>query len=168
MGKVKTKYIVRTGASKYIQRMNELAEESDEIMGRTLYEGAKIIADEIRASIQNLPVRDSKKRYSPDNPAPSITQAQKDGLLSGLGISHMDSSEGVWNIKIGMDHYNSTVTKRWPNGQPNAMILRSLESGTSFLKKNPIIAKTVRANREKADQAMGKKLDEEIAKHFGQ
>ena len=65
-----------------------------------------------------------------------------------------------------MDGYNSTVTKKYPKGQPNAMIIRALESGTSFRSRNPVITRATNAAKGAAEAAIQKQMDEEIKKRI--
>ena len=95
-----------------------------------------------------------------------VTASQKEGLLSGLGIAHFRNDGGFINVKIGMDGYNSTRTKQFPNGQPNALIIRSLESGTSFRSRNPVITRATNSAKGAAEAAIQKKMDEEIKKRI--
>ena len=167
MAKIAAKYKVGVGADQYVRHMAELAAESDDILKQSIYVGAGIVADEIRRGIAALPTVKSNAWGTPDKPIRGITVAQKMGLLDGLGIAHMDAENGVWNTKVGMDGYNIVQTKRWPDGQPNAMVLRSVESGTSFMRKIPVVARSTAKSRPEAEKAMGERLDELIAEKFG-
>ena len=95
-----------------------------------------------------------------------ITPTQKAGLLEGLGIAHFRTDGSFINVKIGMDGYNAQATKKFPRGQPNALIIRSLESGTSFRARNPVITRATNASRGAAEQAIKKQMDEEIKKRI--
>jgi len=94
-------------------------------------------------------------------------QAKK-GLQASYGITPMQRDEnGFYNVKIGFDGYNSIKTKAYPNGQPNQMIARSVESGTSFLQKHPFVAPGVRKSRKAALKKMEEIIDEETKKIMG-
>ena len=68
------------------------------------------------------------------------------------------------NTKLGFDGYNKQITKKYPKGQPNAMIARTFESGNSFTQKIPFIAPAVRAKREEAERKMAEVIDQTTAK----
>ena len=68
------------------------------------------------------------------------------------------------NVKVGMDGYNSETSKKYPKGQPNALIARSLESGSSFAPKRPFIGPSVNRTKGAAERAIAEKLDDEIKK----
>ena len=157
------KLIINPGIDTYISDLTKLFDESEEICKRSAYMGAKIVADKCRSAIESIPTRSYSKKTEMVS---GITPSQKAGLLAGLGIAHFRNDGGFINVKIGMDGYNSTVTEKYPNGQPNAMIIRSLESGTSFRARNPVITRATNAARGAAEQAIKKQMDEEIKKRI--
>lgn len=157
------KWKVGDGIDKYIDSLEKITEATDELIGKAIYEGAKVVTDNIRAALNGIPVdnRIAKK----GEVLTGISQAQKNGLLDGLGITTMRRDDGTYNVKVGFDGYNSIKTKTWPNGQPNSMIARSLESGTSFRAKNPVISKATRSSKSEAEEAMAKAFDKELEAH---
>lgn len=150
------KWTVGKGIDKYIQDLQNLEFGSEEMAKRAVYEGAKIVTDAIRTSIQALPVGPPREG--------KVTQAQKAGLLEGLGIAGFRKDGTFINVKVGMDGYNSVKSKKFPNGQPNALIARSLESGSSFAPKRPFIGPSVNRTKGAAERAIAEKLDDEIKK----
>lgn len=154
------KFKVGDGIEKYIQSLETISNASDEMIGKAIYEGAKVVTDEIRAGLEGVPV--DNRFAKPGELITGLNQAQKNGLLDSLGITSMRREGGVYDVKVGFDGYNSIKTKTWPQGQPNTMIARSLESGTSFRAKNPVISKATRAAKDKAEEAMAKTFDDEL------
>lgn len=145
-----------SGIDNYIGDLEKLLSMSSENIKRAVYIGAGIVTDEVRKSIQALPLGQPKHG--------KVTAAQKAGLLNGLGISGFRTAINYVNVKVGMDGYNDFATKSYPRGQPNAMIARSLESGTSFSPKHPFIGPAVARSQKRAEEAIAKALDEEIKK----
>lgn len=159
------KLIVGTGIETYLGQLTNLEFQSPHIAGRAVYEGAKIVTDAVRSGIQGLPVQDTDYRgKARPGMVRGVTATQKQGLLDGLGIATMRCEGSFWNVKTGMDGYNSNRTRKYPNGQPNAMIARSIESGTSFRQKTPFIAPAVRKTKAAAEAKMAQICNEEISK----
>ena len=52
-----------------------------------------------------------------------------------MGISPIKHDGDYINAKVGFDGYGSIPTKKYPKGVPNQLVARSVNSGTSFLKK---------------------------------
>ena len=101
------------GLSEYELVLSRLGEKTEEIAGKAVYEGAAIVADEIRKGIEGLPIVSGFG--TEEKPLPGgVTQSQKKGLLNGLGISKIRNDYGYINVKIGFDDYNSTMTKKYP------------------------------------------------------
>lgn len=136
------------GIDEYINDLEKYQGNIEEISRRAIYEGADILADEIRASIKKLSTTDGR-----------VKDYEKEGLLEGLGIARMRQTGTVIDAKIGMDGYNHHPTKKYPRGQPNAMISRSIEKGTSFRKPQPFISNTVERCRAQAEHAMSAEFD---------
>lgn len=160
------KFTVGAGIDKYIDQLVNLEFEAHGTAGKMVYEGAKIVADEVRRGIEALPtndVRSAKKGAM----VRGVTPEQKAGLLSGLGIASMRIDGSFINVKIGMDGYNAVKTKSFPNGQPNALIARSVESGSSFRAKTPFIAPAVARSKGAAEAKMAQVYEEETKKIMG-
>lgn len=151
------------GFEKYGTVITQLYKETPKILGRVTYEGAGIIADEIRKGITSLPIVEGFG--TAENPLPGgVTKTQKLGLLDGFGISGLQDDNGFVNVKLGFDEYNGTRTKTYPQGQPNALVARGVESGTSWKQKHPFVRPAVTRARKKAEEKMAEVLGYEIAK----
>ena len=154
--------ITFSGLDTYMEQLERLGQNSETAAKVALYEGAKIAADEMRESIRALPTQEEWGTKS--DPARGIKKKQKQGLLDGFGISPMQNENGSINVKIGFHGYNAFKTKQYPNGQPNAMIARAVESGTSFLRKTPFVARAVRKTKQRAEERMKEVFEDEIEK----
>ena len=162
------KLMVGSGLDTYIATLEQLAGPAlDADMKRAIYEGAGVMIDAVKAEVNALPVYAGFKRGTPENKIEGVSIAQKKGLMDGLGISRMRYDGDFLNAKIGADGYNGIKTKRWPQGQPNAMVVRSLEAGTSFLKRSPIITRAVRKARAKTEKTMADAYDKALRQRLG-
>lgn len=158
------KWIVGNGLNSYIEYLQKINAVTDEVISEAVYEMAKVVADSVRASIQALPavsneanIATYKKGYS------RLSEPEKQGMLDGFGVSAMQNDNGYINVKLGFDGYNSVKTQKYPKGQPNALIARVTESGSSYREKTPFIRPAVRATKKTAEQAGRAKIDERIA-----
>lgn len=146
--------------------LSRLSEKTEEIAGKALYAGADIVADKVRENIRALPSVpdiDGIKAWKAGAPAP-ITVKEKLGLLESLGIATMQYNGGVYDVKVYFDGYNDVKTKTYPNGQPNALIARSIESGSSISPAHPFMRPAANAVRKQAQKKMGEVVEEEIEK----
>lgn len=153
---------------KYVRQLERLGKNTDTIIGEAVYDMAKIVADEVHQRLETMPsVPDTHgmAAYRAKTKIP-ITNAQKWDLENSFGIAGLKNENGYLNVKLGFDGYNRIKTKAYPNGQPNAMIARAIESGTSNRDKYPFIRPAVQATRKQAIAAAEVKLDEKIHSIF--
>ena len=157
------KWIVGKGLDNYIaylQRMNLLTEE---IIGEAVYDMAKVVADSVRANIEALPTVSNAANIATYRQGLSrLSDPEKQGLLDGFGVSAMQNEGGYLNVKLGFDGYNSVKTKKYPQGQPNALIARVTNSGSSYRQKTRFLDKAVAATQKQAETAAQAKIDEKI------
>lgn len=140
------------GFDEYKKYLEEFGLLSTGMGKRALYEGVAVTGAAIRQAIQDLPY----------HPTKGISHAQKEGLLEGLGYTHMKRKKGAWFVKIGFDGYNNVHTEKYPNGQPNAMIAAAINTGTSRRKRTNFITKAVNKAKKGSIDAMKAFMDHEI------
>ena len=150
------------GVDEYIQRLDKLYGKTDKIIGSAIYEGTAVVMKAVKSAIDGIQTDDSHGFGTAENPKTGPTSIQKAGLWHSVGIAKMRNDNGFWNTKIGFDGYNYVKTKRWPQGQPNAMVARSIESGTSFMQKQPFMRKAEQAARGPCEKVMQETIDLEI------
>lgn len=151
------------GLRDYELMLSKIEGLTDDMIGRAVYEGAGIVADAVKANIEALPIVTGYG--TSENPlSGGVTAAQKAGLREGFGISKLQDDSGYLNVKLGFDGYNRTKTEKYPGGQPNQLVARGVESGTSWKQKKSFIRPAVNKTRKQAEQKMKDVLDEEISK----
>ncbi|MBQ6734847.1 MAG: hypothetical protein IJR00_08060 [Lachnospiraceae bacterium] len=116
----------------------------------------------------------SQGKASKHAPA-GVTKIEKEGLLEGgpfvkndqgLGLAPIRKDKKFLNTKAGFAGYNKHITAKYDQGHPNAMVARAVESGTSFRRKCPFIAPTVRRFRHEAEDRMAKRFNQ-LVEEFG-
>lgn len=150
---------VGKGMDEYLQKLGNLEFKAEGTVKRAVYEGAKVVADAVKKNLDSLPTSDG---YQDRITAPKTIQ--KKGLIDGFGISKMKNQGGYEHVKLGFHGYNGMKTKKYPRGQPNVMIARVFEGGTSNTKRHPFVSPAVRATKEAAEARMQKSIDENINK----
>lgn len=128
----------------YEKKISLMAKDTKIICGAAIYEGASIMADEIKAGIWSLPRK---------------TGVTQEGLEKGFGISKLREDNGFYNVKLGFEGYNA-------NGEPNVMMARIMESGTSKVPKHPFVRPAVNRAKAATQDKMAAVLDEEIEKRM--
>ena len=145
------KWIVGKGLDNYIAYLQSINAVTDEMIGEAVYDMAKVVADRVRANIQALPAVPNAANVATYRQGYSrLSEPEKQGLLDGFGVSPMQDDNGYFNVKLGFDGYNSVKTKKYPQGQPNVLIARVTESGSSYRQKTPFMRTAVNASRKEA------------------
>lgn len=150
------------GVDNLIAQYQKLYGESEKVIGKAIYKGAGVVMNSVVNAVNSLNTDNSFG--TPESPTSGPSTIQKIGLQNSLGIAKMRNDNGFRNVKIGFDGYNSVKTKRWPQGQPNSMVARSVESGTSWMAKQPFMRKAEQKARGPCEAIMSEVVDAEIKK----
>lgn len=154
------------GFETYLKQLNALKTDSTKICKAVVYPGAKILADALRSEVGSLPVISDARalnNYQHGLVNGALSYSQKAGLVESLGITPIRKDrKGMIQCSVGFSGYNGVKTKKFPGGQPNAEVARSLEKGTSYLKRNAFATKAVKAARASAEAAMRTEMDTQI------
>ena len=151
------RFKISPGLDNYTEKLQDLQLRTrNELIGKAIYEGAGIVADTIRSGISGL-------KESPDVHK-GVTPIQKQGLADGLGISRLKDESGFINVKIGFNGYNGHVNPKYPKGQANALVARSLEKGTSTAPAQRFVSSAVRRAEAAAENAMKEVVESGIEK----
>lgn len=150
------------GLAEYEAQLLKVQELSRTAIGEAIYHGAKEIADAVKQNINALPV-DNRTRVK-EGLINGVSDVQKQGLIESFGIAKLQDDGGYVHVKLGFDGYNSVTTKSFPNGQPNSMIARSVNSGTSFRRQIPFVDNAVSQHKAAAEQKMKEQFDKVLSK----
>ncbi|MEL7610601.1 MAG: hypothetical protein AAGU74_14000 [Bacillota bacterium] len=142
-------------SDEYALKLSRFAAGSDEIAKKAIYAGAKIVADKIKATLEGVPTEKFRYLRGGDQFG-GLTRTQKADLLASFGITPITRDEnGDWNAKIGFDGYGSKSTNKYPQGIPNQLLARAVESGSSVRHKHPFVRPAVNATKQAAIAEMG-------------
>ena len=111
-----------------------LVGSTEGIVKASLYEGASIMADELRRETKRL------KQNEPGKPREenakkiycSVTDLEKNELLASLGIMKFSYADGGHRTLIGFAGYGRRKTKKYPRGLPNPLLARSVSKPSSM------------------------------------
>lgn len=148
-----------TGIDELIQKMNELEKNGQGVAAAGLYEGAGIIADKVSSAIDGI--RTAPFRYAPKGskrlPSPeekALVKSAKHGVAKfRKNPTRVDTSVGYQNSGYGS---LGNVTK------PVPLIANAINSGTSFMQKQPFFRKAFSQSTGAAQAAIEAKIESEI------
>ena len=145
----------------------EFTAQGGEMLEKAAKAGGAPVADEIRRRLRFLPA-DDYRRLEPGEEFVGLPREQKTDLLVSLGVTPVGRDKrGFVNVKVGFDGYGSFPTKAYPDGLPNQLLARAVESGSSVRKKTPFVRPAVQATRKEAVDEMDKTIRQELEKIFG-
>lgn len=133
-------------------KLSALAAGTEDMAREAIYDGARIIADEVRKNL-DANIKDQESAAKSGASLFKSPQMKRTGdLEKSFGITPIRlGKDGAWNAKIGFSGYDS-------KGVPNQLKARVMESGSSTIKPRPFVRPAVNATRAKALAAMQKKI----------
>lgn len=158
------------GLDEYANKVKRLSKNEQVILKKAVFSGAAPVADATKAGLLSLPIQNDRNNYllppyaHGKKKIVGVSSRQKADLVASMGLAPIENQGGYINTKLGFDGYGSVPTKQWPNGIPNALLMRSVESGTSFRKKTPVISRAVNATKGIAISKMSETIDKELKK----
>lgn len=143
------------------------AMEDGGVLGKAVKAGAAIVADQIRANLEALPEEGFRRlRYGEIFEA--VPKGQKKDLADSFGLTPLSRDrDGNLNTKVGFDGYGSDTTPKYPQGIPNQLLARTIESGSSVRAKIPFVRPAVTKTRKQAVAKMQEVLEAEMKKLEG-
>lgn len=154
------------GIEDYIKMLEDVNNHTGNLCKAVVYAGADVLADEVRAQMKKLKTvgnGQALRAYEKKEPT-YISTRQLKSLEWSLGIAPIKESKGLYHTRIGWDDYNDIHTERWPNGQPNALIARSCNNGSTAMLKQPFIKRAIATAGNPAVKAMDEEAQEYISK----
>ena len=145
------------GMEEISETLTKLAESAQAAAALGLYEGAGIMADAIKSgaeSISAVPFRyvfnGWKRLPSPEEKA-IVTAAS-------AGIAKFDKNGAEVNTSVG--YRSSGYATLNGKVKPIPLIVNAINSGTSFMSKQPFIRRAAKSGAPKAIEAIKAKIDE--------
>lgn len=158
------------GIDEYMKVLAALQAESEEVIKSAVYQGAALVADEIKQGIKSLPIEEGENGLPPmgssEKKLTGVSRRQKADLLDSFGLAPIENDNGYIQTKAGVDGYGSIKTKKYPKGTPNVALMRSIESGASFREKHPIFRQATNRARKRAEKAMADEIDNQLKQRF--
>lgn len=155
---------IRTDGMEDVNKMlASLGEKATEIASKGLYDGAGIVADSMKNGINRIVTEPfnyiassdatGTKRYaSPD---------EKAALIGKSGIAKFQNTGAEVNTLVGIGSAAGYATV---GGKKKAvrLIARSINSGTSFMHKQPVFRQAVTSSTAAAQAAIAAKIEQMI------
>ena len=153
-----------TGMEEISEMLARLEGGAEAAAAAGLYEGAGIMAAEIAAEAGKL--KTSKFRYASGwQREASPEEAAVVRAAGGVGIAKFAKNGSEVDTSVG--YGNAGYAQLNGRQVPIAKIANAINSGTSFMKKQPFIRKAASNGKKKAEQAIARTIEERLNKQGG-
>ena len=149
-----------TGMDELEKKLGQLGEKGKQIAALALYEGAGVVADQVSAAVRGIATEPFYYATGGRTRKPS---PEEKALLENAprGVSKFKKSEVRVETNVGLRNagYGSIAGK----SKPIPLIANAINSGTSFMQRQPFFRKAT-GKSGAAAAAIESKLSEEIEK----
>lgn len=152
-----------TGIEELSRKLNALGDKAEEVASRALYAGAGVMADQYTAAADSI--RTAPFRYAFNGKKRDPSPEEKAAVQGKTGIAKFDKNGSEVNTSVGVGARGYVTI----NGKRKAaiMIANAINSGTSFMNKQPVFRRAATQGAGPASAAIveaADKLIEEITK----
>lgn len=137
----------------------QLDNKAQEIASGALYEGAGIVANAMNAAVQSI--RTEPFRYATEGKMRLASPQEKAALERKIGIAKFRKSGSEVDTMIGISG-KSGYTQIAGKQKAVRVIARSINSGTSFMRKQPVFRKAKTQSQGPAKEAIVAKAEQMI------
>lgn len=144
------------GLDKVSAMLNRLGDQAENVAARALYDGAGVMADAYSQAVDSIQTEPFRYAFGYRKRLPS--PEEKAALRGKTGIAKFDKNGSEVNTAIGLNGagYAEVAGKQKAVRQ----IANAINSGTSFMVKQPVFRKAARTAAEPASAAIVAKADE--------
>ena len=156
--------IENDGLDQLGKMLARLANEAQDVAAGALFDGAGVIADALNKGIDGI--QTEQFTYAAGGRKRKPSPQEKDIVLNAAkGIAKFDK-DGT-EVETSVGYRNAGYATLAGKKVPVPKIVNAINSGTSFMTKQPFIRKAATSGKRAAIDAMEKKINEEFEKITG-
>lgn len=145
-----------TGTEELSRMLGELGEKAPAVAAQALYEGAAVVANAYKAAASRI-LTAPRRHREPNGRLP--TPEEKAAVQGAVGIARFRKDGTEVDTIVGEPEGYANIRG---HRKPIKEIARSINSGTSFMVKQPVFRKASSSSRAAAQAAMVAKAEEMI------
>ena len=138
--------------------LDKMEKQAPKVASRALYEGAGIMAEEIKQQAQEIKTVPFK--YAKDGQRLPSPEEKEIVIAAGMGIAKFDKNGTEIDTSVG--YRNAGYADLNGKKKPIPVSVNAINSGTSFMNKQPFIRKAANSGGKKAIAAMKKTIEAEF------
>ena len=145
------------GMAELSETLSKMEDQAPKVAAQALYEGAGIMAAEIRKGAESI--KTAPFMYAGNGQTRLPSPEEKEIVVAaGAGIAKFDKNGTEVDTSVG--YRASGYANLNGKQKPIPLIVNSINSGTSFMNKQPFVRKAAKAGSPKAMQAMKDKIEQ--------
>lgn len=148
-----------SGMEDISRMLTELENEAESAAAEGLYEGAGIMAEGLKQAARNIK---TKKFHYATNDQRDPSPEEREIVEQGIGIAKFDKNGTEVDTSVG--YGNSGYAELNGKTVPIAKIANAINSGTSFMRKQPYVRKAEKSAGKRASEAIAKKIQDRLDK----
>lgn len=153
-------YKVRnTGMNEVNAMLEKLEQGVNGIAAQAVYEGAGIVAEELNKQVKGIQTAPFKYASRGNRRLPS--PEEKAAIEGRVGIARFDNQGGTY-VQTSVGFSNAGYADVAGHIRPVPLLVNAINSGTSFMKKQPFVRKAASSGGKKAAAAMIKTVEEKL------
>lgn len=150
-----------SGMDELVRKMEQLGTDAAHIAAQGLYEGAGVVADKVSSAVQGI--RTEKFKYATGGKKRKPSPEEKAAIASAKhGIAKFRNTGTSVQTSVGLQ--NAGYAQLGGKTKPIPQIANAINSGTSFMEKQPFMRKAFSQSKSQAEAAIEsgitKRIDE--------
>ena len=146
------------GMAEVSEMLTKLEEDAPKIAAKALYEGAGIMADEIKKGAESI--RTAPFKYARGGTRLPSPEEKEIVMQAGVGIAKFNKEGAEVDTSVG--YRNAGYADLNGKQKPIPVIVNAINSGTSFMTKQPFVRKAASSGGKKAMEAMKTAIEAEF------
>lgn len=149
------------GMAEISELLGKMEQQAPAVAAQALYVGAGIMSDAIRQEANGI--KTAAFRYAKNGESRMPSPEEKEIVTAaGAGIAKFDKNATEVNTSVG--YRNAGYADLKGKKKPIPVIVNSINSGTSFMNKQPFVRKAARNGGTKAMEAMKEFIEDAFDK----
>lgn len=151
------------GIDELVSNFDAAEKGAQGIAKAALYEGAGVMADAMHGALDNIATEEYHYAHHGHKRLPS--PEEKAAVLSAsFGVAKHQGSGAEVNTVVGIT--GSGYVEMLGKSYPAAMLLRSIQSGTSFMTAQPVVRRAINRTKSAAAAAIKAEAEARLTKIF--
>ena len=146
------------GMAEISELLTKMEEDAPKVASKALYEGAGIMAAEMKKSAETI--KTAPFHYVKDGTRLPSPEEKEIVMQAGVGIAKFDKDGTEVDTSVG--YRNAGYAMLDGKQKPIPVIVNSINSGTSFMQKQPFVRKAANSGGKKAMEAMKTAIETEF------